>query len=100
MKYEDFKKELHRQIGLNAKFFKPKEVQVLYDFMETMNQDNFSFEREDYVLKSYVESFIIHFEVYWRNQHEKNKHISIPEELFDNLKELTAETELPPNPKS
>ncbi len=27
MKYEDFKKELLRQIGMNAKYFKPKETE-------------------------------------------------------------------------
>lgn len=41
MKYEEFKKELSKQIGLNAKYFKPKEIQTLEDFKETINKEDF-----------------------------------------------------------
>ncbi len=39
MKFEDWKKETRRQIGLNAKYFKPKEVQTLYDLLETAQDE-------------------------------------------------------------
>lgn len=41
MKYEEFKKELHRQIGINAKYFEPAEVQTLYDLEETIAKEDF-----------------------------------------------------------
>ena len=41
MKYEEFKKELRKQIYLNSKYFKPRENQVLQDFMETINKEDF-----------------------------------------------------------
>jgi len=41
MKYEDFVKELKTQIGLNAKYFKPKENLILLDFVNTINKSDF-----------------------------------------------------------
>jgi len=41
MKFEEFKKELDRQIGINAKYFKPKEIVVLGDFCQTINASDF-----------------------------------------------------------
>ena len=44
MKYEEFKTELRRQIGLNGKFFDKKEILTLMDFLETINKEDFDFE--------------------------------------------------------
>ena len=41
MKYQEFKDELRKQIGLNAKFFKPKEYVILQDFLETIAETDF-----------------------------------------------------------
>ena len=45
MKYEEFKIELKKQISLNSKYFKPKEVQILYDFAETIVKTDFEVEQ-------------------------------------------------------
>jgi len=41
MKFKEFKEEMRKQIGLNSKFFKPKEVLILYDFLETIQESDF-----------------------------------------------------------
>lgn len=41
MKYEDFKKELERQIVKNSKYFKGKDWDVLVDFKETIQKEDF-----------------------------------------------------------
>lgn len=41
MKYEEFKAELFKQINLNAKYFKPKEIQAQYDLAETIAKEDF-----------------------------------------------------------
>lgn len=47
MKYNDFYKELMKQINLNAKFFKPDEVLLLFDFSATINEDDFEKELKE-----------------------------------------------------
>jgi hypothetical protein len=41
MNFEEFKKELSKQIGLNSKYFKPNENLILLDFLGTINEDDF-----------------------------------------------------------
>ena len=41
MKFEEFKEELRKQIGINSKYFNLKENLVLQDFLETINKDDF-----------------------------------------------------------
>lgn len=41
MKYEEFKAEFRKQIGLNVKYFNPAEIKVLYDFLETIIESDF-----------------------------------------------------------
>ena len=41
MKKEEFKEELLKQIGKNTKYFNPKEKQILYDFAETIAEEDF-----------------------------------------------------------
>ena len=38
MEHEEFRKELVRQINLNAKYFKPAEVVTLLDFVATIKE--------------------------------------------------------------
>ena len=41
MKFDEFKKELLKQIGLNSKFFKHGELQILHDFAQTISKEDF-----------------------------------------------------------
>lgn len=38
MDFKEWKEETRRQIGLVSQYFKPKEVQTLYDFIETAKE--------------------------------------------------------------
>ena len=41
MKYEEFKEELLKQIKNNTEHFKPREIQVLFDFAQTIVKEDF-----------------------------------------------------------
>lgn len=41
MSYLEFKSELIKQININSKYFKPKEVSILFDFVATINEMDF-----------------------------------------------------------
>jgi len=41
MKFDEFKKELLKQINLNSKHFKPGELQILHDFAQTISKEDF-----------------------------------------------------------
>jgi len=47
MNYEEFEKELLKQITLNAKYFKPKEVLILHDFVRTLDKRDFLDKKEE-----------------------------------------------------
>ena len=39
--FEEFKEELGKQININSKYFKPKELQILFDFRQTIVKEDF-----------------------------------------------------------